>query len=132
MIRKVLTYLTILALSVLPVQLINASAATALMQMSAQSKQSVLVKQKCLHKMTVQVAAAEKGPETAKKSCCDESSNNSCQGCNNFPHTSSAVVLPALAMVKNSLVKISELSIRHLVLNGIPQKNLLRPPRKLI
>lgn len=119
MIRKALTYLTILALTALPVQLISASAETVIMQISM--SQTLVTGNECEHEMTTQVA----------NSCCDEQSNG-CQGCNDIPSAASAMVSPSQSPAKTVLLKTSNISIHHLVLDGVPQKNLLRPPRTLI
>ena len=119
MIRKALTYLTILALTALPVQLISASAETINMQMSM--SQTLVMSSECEHEITTQVA----------NSCCDEQSSG-CQGCNDVPSATSAMGSPSQAPAKIALLKTSKISIHHLVLDGVPQKNLLRPPRTLI
>ena len=119
MIRKALTYLTILALTALPVQLISASAETVSMQMSM--SQTSGTNSECEHEMTTQVA----------NSCCDDQSSG-CQGCNDVPSATSVMVSPSHAPVKASLLRTAKISIHHLILNGVPQKNLLRPPKTLI
>lgn len=125
MIRKALTYLTILAITALPVQLISASAEVVIMQMSM--GQQMQTSNECLHEMDTEAEAVTTAIE---KSCCDES--HDCQNCNNCPQAVSVLFLPAHAQVKMSLLKATKFSIGHSVLNGIPQNNLLRPPRNLI
>ena len=124
--KSVLTYLTLLAITVLPVQLISASAETLSMQISM--NQSVSNKTECLHDMS---SESVKNQSDTLSSCCDEASN-SCQGCNDVPHASSAMVTSVHTVVSTSLVKLAKFSIGHLSLNGIPQQNLLRPPRNSI
>ena len=119
MIRQVLTYFTILALTALPVQLISASAENVSMQMSM--SQTLVTSNKCEHEMTTEVA----------NSCCDDQSSG-CQGCNDIPSATSVMVSASQAPVKIALLKTAKMSIHHLILDGVPQKNLLRPPRTLI
>lgn len=123
MIRKTLTYLTILAITALPVQLISANAENVSMQMNMSQK--VQVGDKCLHKKE----SAAKADIT--KSCCDEQSNN-CQGCNDIPHATSVMTSPVIAMVEISLLSNIKLFTNNSLLHGISQKNPLRPPRTLI
>lgn len=124
MIRKALTYLTILAITALPVQLISASAEVVGMQMSME--QQMQENNECLHEMNSQAEAV------MDKSCCEEQSHD-CQNCNNCPQAVSSIISPSHAMLNiAALLKTSKISISHLVLNGIPQNNLLRPPRTLI
>ena len=120
MIRKALTYLSILALTVLPVQLVSASAETVSMQMSM-NQTMVLASDACDHEMPKQIAS----------SCCEEQSSG-CQGCNDVPTAISVMVSPSQAPAKTSLLKTVKISIHHLILDGVPQKNLLRPPKTLI
>ena len=126
MLKSVLTYFTILAITVLPVELISANAETLSMQMSM--NQTVLSKTKCLHDMSKGIVEIK---SDSLSSCCDEPSND-CQGCNDVPHASSAMVTSVHTMVSTSLLKSPKFSISHLVLNGISQQNLLRPPRNII
>ena len=126
MIRKALTYLTILALTALPVQLISASAEVVIMQMSM--SQQIQSSNECLHEMNTEADVATPAIE---KSCCDDQSHD-CQNCNNCPQAVSVMFSPTHAVVKISLLKTTKFSIGHSVLNGIPQNNLLRPPRNLI
>lgn len=124
--KSVLTYLTILAITVLPVELISASAETLSMQMSM--NQVVSSKTECLHDMSEAMVEIK---NDALSSCCDEPYNG-CQGCNDVPQASSAMVKSVHTVVNTSLVKSPALTISHLVLNGVPQQNLLRPPRSFI
>ena len=124
MINKALTYLTILAITALPVQLISANADMLNMQMSM--NQLVVGNSECLHEMNNTADTAE-----VEKSCCDNQSHD-CQNCNNCAQAVSAMISPSQPMVKISLVKTIKFSMGHSLLNGVPQKNLLRPPRTLI
>lgn len=124
--KSVLTYLTILAITVLPVELISASAKTLSMQMSM--NQAVSAKTECLHGMD---EATVEMKNDAVSPCCDDPSNN-CHGCNDVPQASSAMVTSVHRTVSTSLLASAKFSLRHLVLNGIPQQNLLRPPRSFI
>ena len=124
MINKALTYLTILAITALPVQLISANADMLVMQMSM--SQQVATSNECLHEMDTTADVAE-----VEKSCCDKQSHD-CQNCNNCPQAVSAMISPSQPMVKIYLVRTAKFSIGHSLLNGVPQQNLLRPPRTLI
>ena len=129
MIRKALTYLTILALTVLPVQLISASVENLNMQMNmSQQAQS---NSDCMHEMTEQRSSTQSEQNTIDKSCCDEQSHD-CQHCDNCPQVVSTMISPSYMKAKPSLLKISDFITAHSVLNGISQKNLLRPPRNFI
>ena len=129
MINKALTYLTILAITALPVQLISASVEVVGMQMSmSQQTQS---KNECLHEMTDQHVNLESEQNLIDKSCCDDQSHD-CQSCNNCPQAASAMFLPSHPFVKTTSLKIQKYFTSYLFLNGVPQKNLLRPPRTLI
>ena len=119
MTKKILTYFTVLALTALPVQLISASAESVSVQMSM--SQTLVTDSGCENATTSQVA----------NSCCDEQSSG-CQGCSDVPSAASAMVLPSQAPAKIALLKMAKISIHQLALNGITQKNLLRPPRILI
>ena len=89
------------------------------MQMSM--SETLVTANKCESKMTTEVA----------NSCCDEQSS-SCQGCNDVPSATSVMVSPSQAPAEIALLRIAKISIHHLVLDGVHQKNLLRPPRTLI
>ena len=129
MIRKALTYLTILSLTVLPVQLISAGVENLNMKMNmSQQAQS---NSDCMHEMTEQRASTQSEQNTIDKSCCNEQSHD-CQRCDNCPQVVSTMISPSYMKVKPSLLKISNFITAHSVLNGISQKNLLRPPRNFI
>jgi len=129
MIKKALTYLTILAITALPVQLISASAEVVNMQMSM--SQQMQANNKCLHEMNTQFTEIQTSATSVENSCCNDQSYD-CQSCNNCPQAASAMFLPLDAFVKISSLEIQKYSTSYLFLNGVPQKNLLRPPRTLI
>lgn len=129
MIRKALTYLTILAITALPVQLISASAEVVGMQMSM--SQQMQASNECLHEMNDQLSEIQASTTSIENSCCNDQSHD-CQSCNNCPQAASAMISSSQAKIKTSLLKISKISISHSDLNGVSQKNLLRPPRILI
>ena len=120
MIRKALTYLTILALTALPVQLISASVEIVGMQMSM--SQQMQAGNDCLHEM------AAESKTVIENACCDDQKHD-CQNCNNCPQAVSVMFSPSHALMTVSLVKAPKVSPGHSNLNGIPQKNLLRPPQ---
>lgn len=124
MIRKALTYLTILAISALPVQLISANAESVSMQMSM--SQQMESKNECLHDMSTESKAV------IEKLCCDDEQLSSCQGCNDVPQAASAVVFSASTFLKLSILSSTKLLASNSLLHGVPQKNLLKPPRALI
>lgn len=131
MIKKALTYLTILAITALPVQLISANVDNLTMQMSMQKSlnQSAMTTDECLHGMNKQLVEA--ATSLNENPCCDNQSHD-CQGCNNFSYTSGAMLLFPYAANKPSSLKTLKILTSHLALTGIPQKNLLRPPRIII
>ena len=118
MIRKALTYLTILAITALPVQLIGASAESVSMQMSM--SQTMMANNECLHEMNTQ--------SEIEKLYCDDQSHD-CQNCNDCPQAVSVSLSPPFAKIEISLLKATKFSISHSVLNGIPQNKFLRPPK---
>lgn len=124
MIRKALTYLTILALSALPVQLISANAESVSMQMSMSQKMES--NKECLHDMS----AVSK--TVIEKSCCNDEKLSSCQGCNDVPQAASAIVFSASSFLMVSTLSNTKLFASNSLLHGVPQKNLLRPPRNTI
>ena len=119
MFRRILTHLIIFTLTVLPVQVISASAETVEMNMSMNQ-----VMNECMHEQVSEQQVVE-------KSCCEEPSHQ-CDSCSNCPQVSSAMMLPSIASVKTHLVKIQNQLSSYLFLDGVPQKNLLRPPIALI
>jgi hypothetical protein len=123
--KKVLTYLTILAITALPVQLISANAESLNMQMSMLQSMSTQTQatNECMHEKTEQ--------KSIDKSCCDDQSHE-CQSCNNCPQAASAMFLPFYPVVKTASLNTEKYFTSYSFLNGIPQNNLLRPPRTLI
>lgn len=129
MINKALTYLTILAITALPVQLISANAENISMQMSM--SQQVLSNNECLHEMTDMNISSKSEQSSMSNACCDDSSG-SCQGCNDVTHGSSAMASSVIVLIKTSLLSSAKLFANNSLLHGIPQKNLLKPPRTTI
>jgi hypothetical protein len=129
MFRKALTNFIIMALILLPVQVLSAGIENSNMQMKMQLKMSQMkdkAESKCMHQM-----AEKLKQQTSKKSCCDEHSNQ-CKSCNNCPPVVSAMVLSSPFQPVHPSFKKQTLFISHLLQNGTPQKNLLRPPRHFI
>ena len=129
MIKKALTYLTILAITALPVQLISASVEVVSMQMSM--SQQMQANNECLHKMNTQFTEIQASATSVENSCCNDQSYD-CQSCNNCPQAASAMFLPLDLFSKISSLAIQQYSTSYLFINGVPQKNLLRPPRNII
>lgn len=125
MIKKVLTYFTILAMTALPVQLISANVESLNMQLNMQKSmsQQTQANNECMHEMAEQ--------NSINKSCCDDQSHE-CQNCNNCPQAASAMFLFPQSFDKTSILKSQKYFTNYLFLNSVPQKNLLRPPRTLI
>lgn len=131
MFKKVLTYLTILAVTALPVQLISASVENLEMQMSMYKSMSQPVEapSECQHGMeNQQLVIAEKQNGNA---CCENQSHD-CLGCDSFSNTSAVMLLFPYATKKTASLRAVKVISSHLVLTGIPQKNLLRPPRIIV
>lgn len=129
MIKKALTYFTILAITALPVQLISASVEVVGMQMSM--GQQLPANNECMHERIDKNLSLETEQNFISNSCCDDQSS-SCQGCNDVKHATTAMTSPVIPMVKTSLLSSTELFANNSLLHGIPQKNLLRPPRTTI
>jgi hypothetical protein len=122
MFSKVLTHFIIFMLTVLPVQVISAGIENSNMQMKMHLEMSQ-AKADCMHQQSSEQAA--------DKPCCNEHSNQ-CTSCNNCPQVVSAMVLTTPHQIMQPVLKKQILSISHLLLDGTPQKNLLRPPRNFI
>ena len=129
MIKKALTYFTILAITALPVQLVSASAENVSMQMSM--AQQLSANNECMHEKIDKNLSLETEQNSISNVCCDDQSS-SCQGCNDVTHATTAMTSPVIAMVKMTLLSSTELFANNSLLHGIPQKNLLRPPRTTI
>ena len=127
MIKKALTYLTILAITALPVELISASAEVVSMQMSM--SQPVQIESQCMSGMAEQNVHSEQN--SIDKSCCDDQSH-SCESCDNCPQAVTAMFSSFDAFIKTASLKTQKYFTGYLSLNGVSQKNLLRPPRTLI
>ncbi len=118
--KKALTYLTIMAITLLPVQLISANVESAQMQMSMQ--QAEKAENGCMHAMDKQLV---------EKDCCAEQSldAHNCQNCSDCPQALSISILPSQNFEKNFFSQPPVFHSSHLTLSGISQNNLLRPPR---
>lgn len=128
MFRKILTHLMILSLTVLPVQLLSANAENSRMQMSMNHSVvslSDVSEKECLHSATKQSASTKHSME---KSCCD-GKDHQCKSCNHCLHVTTATILSSPFSEKMFSLSNEKFFISHLSLNGIPQNNLLRPPR---
>ncbi|MCK4866138.1 MAG: hypothetical protein KAT06_12045 [Gammaproteobacteria bacterium] len=124
MFRKILTHVIILTLTALPVQVITAGVESSSMQMSM--AKVTQAEQKCLH------TSASGDQEITKMSCCDDVSYQ-CESCGDCPQASSAmIILPLQTSDKTYSLNTQKFFTSHLLLNGVPQNNLLRPPRTLI
>ena len=88
MTKKVLTYLTILAITFLPVKLISANVDNLKMQMQMQMAQQTEVKKDCVHAMTNN--HSEAGNVSASLLCCDEQSDK-CQTNSDCTHAANAM-----------------------------------------
>ena len=125
MIKKALTYLTILAISALPVQLISASAEFVSMQMSMSQKMEL--NKECLHDMSAEAKTV------IENSCCGgEQQLSHCQGCNDVPQAASAMVFSSSTFLNVSILSSTKLFTSNSLLYGVSQKNLLKPPRTII
>ncbi len=125
MFRKILTHVIILTLTALPVQVITAGVESSSMQMSM--AKVTQAEQKCLH------TSASGDQEITKMSCCDDVSHQ-CDSCGDeCPQAASAMtILLSQSSDKTYSLNSQKFFSRHLLLNGVPQNNLLRPPRTLI
>ena len=129
MIKRALTYLMILAITALPVQLISANAENVSMQMSM--SQQLLSNNECLHEMTEMTISSNTEKNSVSAACCDDSTSN-CEGCNDVAHATTTMASSAIALIKTSLLRNTKLFANNSLSHGIPQKNLLRPPRTTI
>ena len=129
MMKRTLTYFTILAITLLPIGMINASAENISMQMSMAQAQHVMVNNECNHDMSDKNTALNAEQNSLSNTCCDEQSNNSCQGCNDIPHATSVMASPVITLMKITLLSSTKLFANNALLHGIAQKNLLKPPR---
>lgn len=128
MFRKILTHFIILTLTVLPVQLLGANVENISMQMSmghSVTGLSTTSAKECLHSVARKSMATKTDME---KSCCDEQSHQ-CKSCNHCLHITTATILPSPLSAKIFFSSSEKFLVSHLSLNGIPQNNLLRPPR---
>lgn len=128
--KKALTYLTILAISALPVQLINASVEIIGMQMNM-SQQMAQFDNQCMSDMEQQHTDSKVNSGDIDKSCCDDEAHN-CQSCDNCPDVITAMFLTTEHLAKSIILKSQKISTSYLSLNSVSQENLLRPPKTLI
>lgn len=125
MFRKILTHLIIFTLTVLPVQVISADVENSNMKMTMQK--NVQTEHECMHGST-----KDSQQSTGVAACCDDSSHQ-CDNCPNCTQAVSASFLMISNYSKNTLPLITpKYFISHLLLNGVTQQNLLRPPRSFI
>lgn len=128
---KLLTYLTILAITVSPVKLLSANAENISMQMSM--SQSIQVADKCQHEVLEVVELDQESKQASKDSTCCSESSQDCQRCNHCPQATSAAYLPAMNSGKPVFAKLHHYFSRDVLLNdSVVQENLLRPPRTSI
>lgn len=118
-----------MAVTALPVQLISANAENVSMQMSM--SQQMLSNDECQHEMADMNISSKTEQNSMSNACCDDSSS-SCQGCSDVTHATSVMASSAIALIKTSLLSNTKLFANNSLLHGIPQKNLLRPPRTTI
>ena len=131
MFKKILTHWIILMLTVLPVQVINASAKSKTVSLSniqMSVEKTTQVKHECMH------ALAKESQKVSQMPCCDDSSHQ-CDGydsCGDCSQATSAMFLPSMNSINNLNLNIQKIISNHLSLNGTSQKNLIRPPRIII
>ncbi|MDH5601348.1 MAG: hypothetical protein OEY78_08610 [Gammaproteobacteria bacterium] len=128
MFRKILTHLIIFMLTVLPVQVISADVKNSGMKTSMQKK--IHAVHECIHGSTEVNQQIKNNGEHA---CCDSLSHQ----CDNCVNCSQAVTTPLLLIVINQpgnteLLISQKYFSSHLLLSGVIQQDLLRPPRNFI
>jgi hypothetical protein len=126
--RKILTHIIILTLTVLPVHVISASAKSSAMKVN--SSEMVQLEHECKH---FSDKNNQDSTDKASNSCCDDVSHQ-CDNCNNCSQaTGSITTLSSFnAIDKLFTFNTEKFVISNLLLNGVPKKNLLRPPRILV
>lgn len=127
MIRKALTYLTILAVTALPVQLISARVDVVGMEMNM--SQSVQLENDCMSAISDECDQSKHNK--MDKACCDDQSHT-CDSCDNCPQAVTAMFSSSDAHIKTTSLKTQKHFISYSFLSGVSQENLLRPPRTLI
>ena len=125
MFRKILTHLIILTLTVLPVQVVNADVENSNMKMSMMK--TAQIEMECMH------TSVSDNQEITNNSCCDDVSHQ-CESCGDdcLQAASAMIILPSQTSDKTDSLNTQKFYTSHLLLNGVPQNNLLRPPRTLI
>lgn len=129
MLNKILTNIVIFMLIVLPVQVINAGIEShSLKQPAVQvSVEKIIQSQhECMH------SKAGENISMDKKPCCEENlSKHTCEGCDTCGDcdqaSSASYIFSTYSVMQVNLNKQKILS-KHLAINGIPQKNPVKPP----
>lgn len=113
-------------LTVLPVQLISAGVQNSGMKMNMQK--FVQLEQKCMHAST-----EDSQQSTGFESSCCEDASHQCDNCTNCPQAASAsFTLPVNYLEDTPSLSSQKIINSHLLVSGLSQKNLLRPPRIII
>jgi len=126
MFGRILTHLIVLTLTVLPVQVISADVENTNMKMSMMNMTQL--EMESMHAMT-----SDNNSQEMTNLCCDDVSHQ-CDNCgDDCPKVASAMsILLSQSADKIHSLNTQKFFVSHLLLNGIPQNNLLRPPRTLI
>lgn len=130
MFRKILTHLMIFTLTVLPVQVISAGVKNNTVKLSNMQMSMVNVtqaKHECMH-------ALDESKNVSEMPCCEDSSHQceGCSSCGDCAQSTSTISLLSMYTINSVNQNIQKIVSSHLSLNGIPQKNLIRPPRIII
>lgn len=131
--KRLLTHIIILTLTVLPVHIVSASAKNSGMKLDntkvVKLEKVVQLEHECQH------SSAGKIQKNTRMTmpCCDETSHQ-CDNCDKCSQVFSAIsILPVSNLAEFHIsLKTEKLQAYHLQLNGIPQQNLLRPPQNLV
>lgn len=126
--RRLLAHIIILTLAVLPVHVIAASVKNSNNKMSHALVSQV--KHECHH---YSEDNSQEDVLHSAMSCCGDSSYQ-CNNCSNCSQASGGISTLLLSTAPDKLFffNTEKFLISHLLLNGVPQKNLLRPPRILV
>jgi len=130
MMKSTLTYITILAIALMPTGMANASAKSLNMQLNMHKMSSSSTQSPCMngsHEMAQQ--NSENASNEMTHSCCDKSAFD-CSNCDNCKSlVVSAISLPNEfpnnTIVSASLQQLTPYSLLH----GITQQNPIKPPR---
>ena len=112
--HKFLTYILLLAIVMVPVQVVNAVVSQLDME------QSMMSQEKCSHHNQ-----QSKDETVTLKNCCDDSSHQ----CNHCSSVSSVVMLPATPAMKHQLAQKEIYQNTLLLLSGSSSSGILRPPQ---